>query len=29
MDKSFGAVFLGMAILGTITWVAIFEHTYY
>jgi hypothetical protein len=29
LDRSFWAVFLTIAIIGTITWLAIFEHNYH
>jgi len=29
LDRSFWAVFLAIAIIGTITWLAIFEHNYH
>jgi len=29
LDKPFWAVFLSIAIIGAITWVAIFEHNYH
>jgi len=28
-DRSFWAVFMTIAIIGTITWLAIFEHNYH
>jgi len=29
LDRSFCALFLSIAIIGTITWLAIFEHNYH
>ena len=29
LDRSFWVVFLSIAIIGTITWLAIFEHNYH
>jgi len=29
LDRSFWAVFLSIAIIGTITWLAMFEHNYH
>ncbi len=28
-DRAFGAVFFSIAIIGTITWLVIFEHNYH